>query len=127
MNENAKLWVEALRSGEFKQTKKVLSKEGEHCCLGVACVLYQDEVGDLDVEEKEFFTTYDACATTLPDKVQTWLGLANNEGLWRQPAIFKNQTSLTTMNDAGASFEAIADTIEAKPELFASNLTEGKP
>ena len=41
MNEYAKKWVEALRSGEFKQGKyqlKTFDEEGNtrYCCLGVA-------------------------------------------------------------------------------------------
>lgn len=32
-------WVEALRSGEYQQTKEYLHSEGGYCCLGVACEL----------------------------------------------------------------------------------------
>lgn len=32
-------WVEALRSGQFQQTKKFLHKDGAYCCLGVLCVV----------------------------------------------------------------------------------------
>ena len=45
MNENAKKWVKALRSGEFEQGTGYLRKGDKFCCLGVACAVYQDEVG----------------------------------------------------------------------------------
>lgn len=32
-----KKWVEALRSGKYKQGQGYLYNEGLHCCLGVAC------------------------------------------------------------------------------------------
>lgn len=38
MNTEAKkLWVEALRSGEYKQTKHLLHDDEGYCCLGVLC------------------------------------------------------------------------------------------
>ncbi len=41
-SEVIKLWVEALRSGEYRQTKETLSRtspsgETGYCCLGVLC------------------------------------------------------------------------------------------
>lgn len=32
-----KIWISALRSGYFKQTKGSLQNGGRYCCLGVAC------------------------------------------------------------------------------------------
>ena len=32
-------WVQALRSGEYKQGALFLRKDGKHCCLGVLCEL----------------------------------------------------------------------------------------
>ena len=40
-----KKWVEALTSGEFKQTKKHLRDTKGHCCLGVLCEVYRKETG----------------------------------------------------------------------------------
>lgn len=37
MSEDIAKWVEALRSGEYKQTQGFLEKEGSYCCLGVYC------------------------------------------------------------------------------------------
>ena len=37
LNEKAREWVAALRSGKYKQGKGALSTEDRFCCLGVAC------------------------------------------------------------------------------------------
>lgn len=36
------MWVEALRSGEFSQTRNALKKHDGHCCLGVLCEIHPD-------------------------------------------------------------------------------------
>lgn len=49
-----KKWTDALRSGEFKQTKGVLHEDGKYCCLGVAnevCRLKSDGVALLGLPE----------------------------------------------------------------------------
>lgn len=35
-----KLWIAALDSGEYKQTKGMLNHNGRYCCLGVGCKLF---------------------------------------------------------------------------------------
>lgn len=39
------LWIKALRSGEFRQTKHDLKTDDGYCCLGVLCELYRIENG----------------------------------------------------------------------------------
>lgn len=39
-------WVAALRSGEFKQGKERLEKDGRFCCLGVLNRIQGNENGD---------------------------------------------------------------------------------
>lgn len=39
-------WVEALRSGEYRQGTMYLRREGKHCCLGVLCELAGLEISD---------------------------------------------------------------------------------
>ena len=52
--EFAEKWVEALRSGEYKQTDhKLINNKGDYCCLGVACKI----VGMNDIVLKEHNTT----------------------------------------------------------------------
>lgn len=42
-NKVGKMWVEALRSGEYEQGTQTLEKEGKYCCLGVLCKVAQKE------------------------------------------------------------------------------------
>lgn len=39
-------WVEALRSGEYKQGRgELLNDEGAYCCLGVLCAMQGEHAG----------------------------------------------------------------------------------
>lgn len=110
-------WVKALKSGKYKQTTGQLGIENDeeqgYCCLGVACEVYDkhhvkklyktiDEDGDV---------LYDSCSSTLPDKVQHWLGLSHASGRLKESK--DNEEYLTGLNDtAGYTFKAIAKVIE---------------
>lgn len=110
MNENAKAWVAALRSGEYTQGQGQLVERHPdtdeligHCCLGVACVIAEQATGVGFVEGE-----------ILPRRVQRWLGLRTPAGE------IKGNLALTELNDEGHSFDYIADLIESEPEgLFA--------
>lgn len=116
--ENRKKWVEALRSGKYEQCAGSLHDEVGYCCLGVACEVYQKEVGDLDVRihantNSQFYgcTMYDAEISTLPDRVADWLNV-NDIGSLKEK--FGCCSSLTQLNDAlKLSFNKIADVIES--------------
>jgi hypothetical protein len=41
--EEIKTWIDALRSGNYKQTRKVLQNSKGFCCLGVACDVFIPE------------------------------------------------------------------------------------
>ncbi len=125
MNENAKKWVKALKSGEFKQTKHRLcriDKDGNilgHCCLGVACELYQEEVGNLEFKaiEKCESMIIDGHSGDLPCHVKKWLGLTECNGHFGE-----YMQSLSGHNDSGRSFSEIADLIESEPKgLFSDS------
>ena len=82
-------WVTALRSGNYQQAMGALHIIGEgYCCLGVACEVYSNENEIQRVEVYNSHTLpgisdyelYDKLATSLPPKVQDWLGLASNKG-----------------------------------------------
>lgn len=65
MNENAKKWVEALRSGDYKQATGVLTRvndKGEpesHCCLGVACQVAIENGVPLELTIREDTSSYE--------------------------------------------------------------------
>lgn len=122
MNDNAKAWVAALRSGEFKQGMGALREGDEFCCLGVACELAARE-GITNAEEPpsdpliDNIWHYGGENGVLPPEVTEWLGLRTNCGAWQEGII---GGSLASQNDNGASFDEIAAIIESeRPGLFA--------
>lgn len=121
MNDNAKLWVQALRSGKYRQGRGALNSKNGMCCLGVACEVYQSVVGDLNVEEidpggeSDPNVRYDGEDFYLPEKVQTWLGLATKQGQHNNPD-YSHHDGLAYFNDKGSTFDQIADIIESEPE-----------
>lgn len=113
MNDNAKKWVAALRSGEYRQGRGALRSGDEYCCLGVACDLYSKETGVSWESEAETTFVYLGQNAVLPQEVKNWLGLCNDSG--RCPAKYQ-PGSLIHWNDGGWTFEEIADWIESEPE-----------
>lgn len=118
-------WVAALRSGDYEQGRGSLHTTrvdgtNEFCCLGVACDLYQQEVGDLLVTESSPPGTvwYGSTDGFLPIKVQEWLGLTTRKGSFgsRLHPDGAWPDALSCRNDSGESFEQIADLIETEPE-----------
>ena len=102
-----KKWIEALRSGEFKQRRRVLrgpTKEGaiSQCCLGVLCMVKNPNVEVID--------GYQSVEELIPDRLLDDYGLTSIQ-----------QARLSTLNDGGSvdgmsirehTFEEIADYIE---------------
>lgn len=95
-------WIQALRSGKFKQGKGRLESSGGYCCLGVACkvLIHEDNLsyregvlyGDFPNDQASPF----------------WLTKINYD--------FKTKTGkdLSNLNDnADFSFDEIADLLEA--------------
>ena len=102
-------WLKALRSGDYKQGNGFLKSENKYCCLGVACVITMpkaklDNVGFI---EKEPSGTDKPINTTLYNKMPKLL---------RGSSGFVDEVS--TMNDAGESFDDIADWIEDNVEFI---------
>jgi hypothetical protein len=135
MNENAKNWVAALRSGKYKQCKQKLTDGIGHCCLGVGAELAAeagvcvrttrtrvDESG-----EELTITEFDGLYGWLSPDVREWLGLQDNCGKFfvgeENPLAIlniKSESSLAMLNDSDKTFAEIADVIESEPEgLFA--------
>ena len=128
--EHRRLWVEALRSGEYTQAKESLRNPDGFCCLGVACdiswLVIWRQATETDISlsvgtplgfmfaECEGATGPQSERGILPGLIADWLGLISIKGSFG----FKDQRSLITMNDQGNSFEAIADVIETEPSLL---------
>jgi len=124
MNPNAKLWTDALRSGEYQQTAGTMHRHTAidhptgHCCLGVACEVYsQANPGRLSRYETRDWTKFTASDDpgggshdVLPGIVRDWLGLRTDEGE------IEGGNTLTNLNDTGSTFDEIADIIDAEPD-----------
>lgn len=98
------LWIEALRSGEYKQTKeKLKSKSGGFCCLGVLCDLAAKDGGPQ--WEKDRYGVWKYKGEYIgdpPDYITDYIGITYNE-----------RSRLILMNDdENKSFKKIADYIE---------------
>lgn len=122
LNPVAQKWVEALRSGKYKQAKGQLAIHDEkgavkYCCLGVLCELAVAE-GIVKKKEKgkSHVIVYGQRDDLLPVKVQKWAGLKTNNGKVSQEL---QGRSLAVLNDEGISFKKIARLIEQRAkELF---------
>lgn len=103
-----KLWVKALRSGKYKQTKgRLKARNGAMCCLGVAC-----HISELGAWEPGgiYQAGGSASGLGLPPLVQDWLGLTGSGGP------IGGGKHLDGENDNGVRFPALADIIEREPE-----------
>ena len=102
-------WIEALRSGKYRQTKEYLKRGDKYCCLGVLC-----EVAGFRAHKEEGRWFYAEESQCLPAAVLKKVGLRNNKGALRNRKVFRGEAchSLADLNDAGADFNFIADVIE---------------
>lgn len=116
------LWVAALRSGKYEQGRTNLNSRNKFCCLGVACEVYQEHVGGLEVKEitnsdGQRVVTYNGHNALTPQIVKSWLGLRDYLGDFDDPIKIDDQLchTLAGLNDHGKPFTFIADVIESRP------------
>ncbi|RYZ76577.1 MAG: hypothetical protein EOP04_31915 [Proteobacteria bacterium] len=129
--EIAKLWIEALRSGEYLQgTRSLRTDRSTFCCLGVLCELARVEVNgewerlgeenqwDESRNEYQWFFHIGVHKlwSYLPKEVVAWAGLQSDNCYVVGDEGFK--TTLSMMNDRGKTFAEIAQTIEANMECL---------
>lgn len=129
------IWVAALRSGKYRQSKsnlkyKKVNQEPGHCCLGVLCDLYKQETGNGEWIERPMETSEGQVVNYIfratdetgfheaidypPPPVLKWAELnEKNPVVQIQNQLFKQ--SLADLNDSGKyDFNQIADMIEAQ-------------
>lgn len=102
-------WVDALRSGEFRQGKLGLRIENAYCCLGVACEIYRRTTRKGKWENGAFVVADDDWdSMVMPRTVADWFGTNKN------PEVDRPHTrgSVAGFNDGGADFPTIANAIE---------------
>ena len=100
-------WIDALRSGEYKQGYGQLCQPNtvRFCCLGVLCELAIKDGLDVEKRKGETKTFYDGDIAILPRKVMDWAGLENLDPL-------VNGVRVSRLNDAGSTFPELANLIE---------------
>jgi hypothetical protein len=110
------LWVEALESDEFQQTTGVLTNKDKDCCLGVACKVYQREVGGLTLSSDDCGSVlYDGHIGTVPEAIRDWLGLTSGEGEYVDDEGY-SQALTGDNDDRGYNFKDIAAIIRSRPK-----------
>ena len=107
-----KEWTDALRSGRYKQGTSFLCSTAvayeapSFCCLGVLCDLHRDDL-EVDKNSVESARLYDNEEQQLPQYLQDKFGISETGHLCRT-----SSKNLATLNDAGSTFDEIADIIE---------------
>lgn len=133
----AEKWVKALRSKKYKQAKSVLkikNKAGvvRHCCLGVLCELYQQDMRkqqrkilpvsienahgyDSDLPKTSQIYDFNGDIAHLPERVKKWAGMKTDNGDLGGEMIDVADSpcfDLVSINDKGGNFKKIATVIE---------------
>lgn len=100
-----KLWIKALRSGEYKQTTQSLRDSKGFCCLGVLCDLARKDGGDKWEKDWSGYL-YNDSQGDLPSSMHSFIFT---------PEAKISPADLVHMNDTfNKSFKEIADVIEQK-------------
>lgn len=134
--ENMRKFVEALRSGKYRQGQKRLEKSSNgktyNCCLGVACRVAMADGLNLTTNvgtsamTDDTMTSFNLDTAFMPGAVADWLGLDCqaesddlSDGCVNNPGILVNYgdepklIAATTLNDThNSSFSVIADAFE---------------
>lgn len=102
VKEYKKKWIEALRSGNYKQGKFALKRDNRYCCLGVLCNIHP-EVEEILLDTSIYYKyKKDESNGYLPDSLCRSMKIKEEE-----------MTKLTEMNDHNElNFDQIADWIE---------------
>lgn len=104
------IWVPALRSGKYEQTKEVLHDENGYCCLGVACSLIPEIPKIVKTAGKHFTVIYDGRSEDLGSAAKDHIGISN---IGTFSPMHEECGSLVELNDdLRWTFQEIADFIE---------------
>lgn len=108
-----KLWVDALRSGNYEQGQGFLrTTDNKYCCLGVLCDVSSFSLWKSNTAAHPVWA-FDGAVTTLPLRVQRWAQLDTDNPVLVYEG---DDQTLVVLNDGDPSksltFEKIADLIE---------------
>lgn len=136
-----KKWIKALRSGKYKQGQGTLKQydskgNAQHCCLGVLCELYNQEMKknkkktlpEKTINGSDFshgYTKFGNKLDDLPVEVRKWAGMKNSMGefytginWFGDYKVEKIKESLADLNDNGKKFKTISNIIEKNWEIL---------
>lgn len=122
--ENIQKWVDALRSGDYKQGEGALvsgsDSDKHYCCLGVACAIAANE-GIVSYDGSggynrhgEYEDYSDHSDTELPEVVKVWLGVNAVDPLIATSGegVEERIHAINANDSLGWSFEQIASAVE---------------
>jgi hypothetical protein len=102
-------WVDALRSGDYKQTQETLRSGDSFCCLGVLCDI--SKIGTWTDFDTYLLDEFDE---DLETRIELEQELDNTELSDFLVSIGLEENKLIKLNDdSGYSFKQIADVIES--------------
>lgn len=125
--------VAALRSGKYKQSTGALRQDEGYCCLGVGCDVHREVTGNgswekMDGRWKYIVGIEKPVGDVLPKDVMAWFGFGGENPQTKEVItdlklkkkvfgtsailIINESPSLAQLNDAGYTFDQIADIIE---------------
>jgi len=120
--DKAMLLVEALRSGEYPQSRCALcfveqyddDRPAGFCCLGVACEVAIKNGVPVEVTVSGATKSYDHQSGYMPHRVVDFFGFQDDHGGTRdRQRVLGEHSSLAEANDHRVSFADIANYIEA--------------
>lgn len=128
MNMNSevkKKWLNALRSGEYKQgtnfLHKILNDEHMFCCLGVLCDLYLKENPDKNwelnlntIDGKRGVHSLSDSKRMLPTEVIVWAGMDVEERANMEMKLSNHNDGYYDKHFVSTPFSEIANIIEAE-------------
>lgn len=100
------VWIDALLSGKYKQGRtKLQNQDGEFCCLGVLCDLYDKAHPNATLRDAK---GYAGKWHSLPYEVRSWSGISE---VGEFHLVDGTHCSLARLNDEGMKFPDIANVI----------------
>ena len=105
-------WIKALKSGEFKQGREFLERDGKYCALGILSLLSLVE-GQCTYNQIDGLGRFDNKRFTLSYNTLTWAGMDLED--FKAEVIYEGEsTSIGDLNDRGLSFKELARIINLK-------------